>query len=162
MVGGSHDGGGREDETLKAGPSRIADTLAAEATGSGAVANESEPQAGDRIGRYLVVGRLGAGGMGVVLAAYDPELDRRVALKLLRPESDGSTRRTGGDARTRLLREAQAQARLSHPNVVAVFDVGAVGERVWLAMELVEGHTWHRSSSRARRWARRRTCSRSA
>jgi tetratricopeptide (TPR) repeat protein/tRNA A-37 threonylcarbamoyl transferase component Bud32 len=70
--------------------------------------------------------------MGVVYLAYDPELDRRVALKLLRPD---------GDARGLQLREAQALARLAHPNVVTVHDVGTHHERVWLAMEFVEGLT---------------------
>jgi serine/threonine protein kinase len=93
---------------------------------------------GDTIGRYVVLRRIGAGGMGVVFAAYDPQLDRRVALKLLR---------TGiglgeGEARARLVREAQAIAQLSHPHVVAVYDVGtAVGGDVYIAMEFVEGDT---------------------
>jgi eukaryotic-like serine/threonine-protein kinase len=91
---------------------------------------------GAAVGRYVVLDRIGAGGMGVVYAAYDPELDRRVALKLLRPD------RFGGEAgRSRLLREAQALARLTHPNVVAVHDAGTFGDRVFVAMELVEGET---------------------
>ncbi len=88
------------------------------------------------IGRHVVVGRLGAGGMGVVYAAHDPELDRKIALKLVLPGSDSD-----GGGRSRLLREAQALARLSHPNVVAVHDVGTHGDRVWIAMEFVAGHT---------------------
>src|SRR5438874_8141107 len=103
---------------------------------------------GTLVGRYVVLDSLGAGGMGVVYAAYDPDLNRKVALKLLHPGPGAST-----GARTRILREAQALARLSHPNVVSVFDVGSVGERVVLAMELVEGDTlaaW--SSARARSW----------
>jgi hypothetical protein len=70
---------------------------------------------GHTIGRYVVVGELGTGGMGVVYAAYDPELDRRVALKLLRPDI-GAT--AGDEPRARLLREALALAKLSHPHVV--------------------------------------------
>src|SRR5690606_6701419 len=66
---------------------------------------------------------------------FDPELDRRVAIKLLK------SARGSDDARTRLLREAQPMARLQHPNVVAVHDVGTLGDRVWTAMELVEGRT---------------------
>ncbi|MDC0670273.1 serine/threonine-protein kinase [Nannocystis radixulma] len=105
---------------------------------------------GTSIGRYVVLSKIGSGGMGVVYAAYDPELDRKVALKLLRV--DPRVSEPNVDARTRLLREAQALARLSHPNVVAVHDVGAVGERVWLAMEFVEGHTlgeWGESAARS-------------
>ena len=82
-------------------------------------------QPGDTLGRYVVLDRLGAGGMGVVYAAYDPELDRKVALKLLRPDAD---RALAAERRTRLLREAQAMARLSHPNVIAVYDVGTFGD----------------------------------
>jgi len=89
---------------------------------------------GDVLGRYLVLERLGAGGMGVVFAAYDPELDRKVAVKLLHPERAGP-----GEAR--LLREAQALARVQHPNVIAVHDVGTLGGRVFVAMEYVDGET---------------------
>src|SRR5687767_10972263 len=67
---------------------------------------------GDRLGRFSVLGTLGSGGMGVVYAAYDPELDRRVAIKLLAQGKD-----RGREASLRLLREAQAMARLSHPHV---------------------------------------------
>src|SRR4051812_17487700 len=99
-------------------------------------------KAGDRLGRYVVLQRLGSGGMSVVYAAFDPELDRKVALKLLRLGALGE----GG--RTRLLREAQAMARLSHPNVVPVYDVGQFGEQLFVAMEHVEGESlkeWLRS-----------------
>src|SRR5688572_30978034 len=72
------------------------------------------PARGEVIGRFLVLDRLGAGGMGVVLAAYDADLDRRVALKLLRPDGHGDP----VEARARLLREAQAMARVDHPNVI--------------------------------------------
>jgi tRNA A-37 threonylcarbamoyl transferase component Bud32 len=94
--------------------------------------------AGDTIGRYIILARLGAGGMGVVYTAYDPQLDRKVALKLLR--AGGAI--ADDEARSRLVREAQAIAQLSHPNVVAVYDVGTAdtGE-VYIAMELVEGET---------------------
>jgi serine/threonine protein kinase len=93
---------------------------------------------GDRVGRYLVLTALGAGGMGIVFAAYDPQLDRKVALKLLRAGITYNTK----DARTRLRREAQAIAQLSHPNVVAVYDVGTTDEGdLYIAMEFVEGDT---------------------
>ncbi|RYZ40346.1 MAG: tetratricopeptide repeat protein [Myxococcaceae bacterium] len=94
---------------------------------------------GTLLGRYVVLERLGAGGMGVVHAAYDPSLDRRIGLKLLRtmPASEGDT----GGMTERLLREAQAAARTRHPHVVTVHDVGTFGSVVFIAMELVEGGT---------------------
>ncbi len=96
---------------------------------------------GATLGRYVILDRIGSGGMGVVYSAYDPELDRKVALKLLRPDRCGSAGEAG---RLRLLREAQAIARLSHPNVVQVYDAGSFGDRVFVAMELVEGRTLRR------------------
>ncbi len=94
---------------------------------------------GTSLGRYLIVGAIGKGGMGVVYAAYDPELDRRVAVKLLQVRKE--TGKGLGPEGLRLLREAQALAQLSHPNVVSVYDVGTVGERLFMAMELVEGES---------------------
>ena len=91
--------------------------------------------AGSRLGRYVILYRLGSGGMGVVFAAYDPELDRKVALKLVRLETGSPA------AREALRREAQAMARLSHPNIVAVHDVGSEGHDVFLAMDLIDGVT---------------------
>ena len=96
---------------------------------------------GAALGRYITLDRLGAGAMGVVYAAFDPELDRKVAIKLLLPDNSAASRSVREDARARLLREATALARLSHPNVVAIFDVGTHGDAVWIAMELVEGRT---------------------
>ncbi|MBU8895126.1 protein kinase [Corallococcus sp. H22C18031201] len=93
-------------------------------------------QRGALLARYVVLEPIGVGAMGVVYAAYDPELDRQVALKLLRPEG-----RHMEELRMRLLREAQSLARLSHPNVVAVHDVGVCGDGIFLALELVEGTT---------------------
>ena len=87
-----------------------------------------------RIGHFAVLRRLGEGGMGVVYAAYDEELDRRVAIKLLRLGS-----RDRPEGRTRMLREAQAMARLSHTNVVQVYEVGEFGDQLYLAMEFVRG-----------------------
>lgn len=103
---------------------------------------------GAEVGRYVVLQRLGAGGMGVVYAAYDHELDRKVALKLLNPRDEGSQ---GEAARVRMLREAQAMARLSHANVVTVHDVGTVEGRLFLAMEFIDGLTcgaWLKKQSR--------------
>ena len=89
---------------------------------------------GAAIGRYLVVSLIGSGGMGTVYAAYDPDLDRRVAIKLLC---------TVGDHASRLLlvREARVLGQISHPNVVQVHDVGESGGDVFVAMELVEGES---------------------
>ncbi|MFY2563519.1 protein kinase domain-containing protein [Corallococcus terminator] len=94
---------------------------------------------GTSLGRYVVMARIGAGGMGVVYSARDPELDRRVALKILRFDTIQPARLA--EAQGRLLREAQATARVVHPNVVAIHDFGRVDERVFLAMEFVEGTT---------------------
>ncbi|HTR56419.1 MAG TPA: serine/threonine-protein kinase [Kofleriaceae bacterium] len=89
---------------------------------------------GALVGRYVILDVLGEGGMGVVYAAYDPELDRKVAVKLLQA--------TATTDQAWLQREAQAMARVTHPNVIAVFDVGTLpGDRVFVAMELVEGPT---------------------
>ncbi len=93
-------------------------------------------QRGATLGRYVLLEKLGAGGMGEVFAAYDPQLDRKVALKFLR-----SGALSAAEGKARLLREAQAMARLQHPNVIAVHDVGVFGERVFIAMEYVEGET---------------------
>jgi serine/threonine protein kinase len=105
--------------------------------------------AGTKIGRYLVLDILGAGGMGVVYSAFDPELDRKVAIKLLQAKPGGSE--SGGQAW--LLREAQALARLAHPNVVAVHDVGTLsGDRVFVAMELIAGSTLRTWLKTPRTW----------
>ncbi|MCP3169665.1 tetratricopeptide repeat protein [Myxococcus qinghaiensis] len=100
--------------------------------------DDSALEKGTAVGRYLVLELLGAGAMGVVYGAYDPELDRRVALKLLRT---GALGLDVEKERAHLLREAQAMARVSHPNVVAVYDVGTFGQHVFLAMERVEAQT---------------------
>ena len=94
---------------------------------------------GDTIGRYEVIEVLARGGMGVVYKAHDPELDRHIALKLLRSTIVGEAKRV--EQRERMLREAQALAQLAHPNVITVFDAGIVDGDVFIAMELVEGAT---------------------
>lgn len=102
-------------------------------------------EAVDRVDRYVILRELGRGGMGVVYAAYDTVLDRKVALKLLRDRVGGA------EGHGRMLREARALARLSHPNVVGIYEVGEVGERVFLAMELVDGislRAWLRAQPR--------------
>ncbi|HET6584115.1 MAG TPA: serine/threonine-protein kinase, partial [Nannocystaceae bacterium] len=97
-----------------------------------------------KIARFAVLRRLGSGGMGVVYSAYDDELDRKVAIKLLRPDLFGD------EGQLRLRREAQAVAKLSHPNVVGVFETGVHDGRVFVAMEFVHGRTlgaWSRAAS---------------
>ncbi|MBL9100741.1 MAG: serine/threonine protein kinase [Myxococcales bacterium] len=112
-------------ETLPAGrgPARTGAAEDGEALARGSV-----------VGRYVILSRLGAGGMGVVYAAHDPELDRKVALKLLRGGADPADT-------VRLLREARALAKLAHPNIVAVHDAGTLAGEVFIAMEYVAGVT---------------------
>ena len=110
-----------------------------------------ELTAGSRVGRYVIEGLVGSGSMGAVYAASDPDLARTVAVKLLRSEELSDSARQ--QVRARLLREAQAMARLSHPEVITVYDVGAFGDQLFVAMEYVEGTT-------LRRWRveRHRSC----
>ncbi len=90
-----------------------------------------------RIGRFFVLRRIGAGGMGRVFLGYDEELGRKLAIKLLHGDADR-------EVRARLLREAQALARLSHPHVVTIYEVGEEADGIYLAMEYVEGETLRR------------------
>ena len=92
------------------------------------------PARGDQLDRYVILERVGEGGMGVVFSAYDSDLDRKVALKLLRKE--GSDR-----ARARLLSEAKSMARLTDPNVVTIYNVGSSAGRDYIAMEFASGPT---------------------
>jgi hypothetical protein len=119
--------------------SPLEDTAFAAPTGATADGSSRDtPQVlrpGTRVGRYVVAELIGAGGMGVVYRCDDPELNRRVAVKLLRKD----LRAAIGEAR--LLREAQAMARISHQNVIAVHDVGTYEQQVFVAMELVEGES---------------------
>ena len=110
------------------------ETTAGTGTG-GAGERGAEPSPGEGVGRYTIERILGAGGMGVVYAAHDPDLDRRIALKILRQ----ATGRDQTQARARLLREARAMAKLSHPNVITVHEVGTDGSRDFVAMELIDG-----------------------
>jgi len=105
--------------------------------------------AGARVGRLLVLRKLADGGIGSVALAYDPELDRRVALKILRPEVWNLV---GTEARERLQREAMVMARLAHPNIVTVYDVGTWCDQAYIAMEYVDGPTlleWTESAPRS-------------
>lgn len=107
------------------------------------------PAAPRALGPFEVVRKLGEGGMGVVYEAYDARLDRRVAVKLVRVGQGGSSSPL---ARTRLLKEARALAKVRHPNVVAIHEVGVVGDEVFIVMELVEGEalgTWLRREPRS-------------
>ena len=89
-----------------------------------------------KLGRFTLLERIGIGGMGDVYSAYDEQLDRKVAIKLVRKDA-GLGR--GGEAR--LFREARTLARLSHPNVVQIHEVGRVDEHVFIAMEFIRGVT---------------------
>jgi serine/threonine protein kinase len=105
---------------------------------------------GTRLGRYIVGRLLGSGGMGVVYTAFDPELNRKIALKFLHPPANEAD---AARQRVRLLREAQAMAQLRHPNVVAVHDVGVLEDQQFVAMEFVEGSTLRRwLQERPRSW----------
>jgi serine/threonine protein kinase/class 3 adenylate cyclase len=123
--------------------SQSSSSRAEEPTASGATSESPEPSQavpgfgpGTRIGRYVIDRVLGEGGMGAVYLAKDPELDRQVAIKLLHPALSSNP-----EHRTRLLREAQAMARISHPHVVAVHDVVTWEGQLFVAMEYVEGST---------------------
>ncbi|MFO0723349.1 MAG: serine/threonine-protein kinase [Myxococcota bacterium] len=113
------------------------------------ILGEEGPRAlrpGESVGRYAVEAVLGSGAMGVVYRAHDPALGRAVALKLVRTGADASDKLS-----ERLRREAQAMARLQHPNVVTVHDVGSFGSQLFVAMELVDGGTlgaWLRAEQR--------------
>src|SRR3954466_10270593 len=121
--------------------------LARTATAAASATPADPPVAlGATLGPYRLERELGAGAMGVVHAAFDPDLERRIALKVLK----GAT--ATAEARDRLLREARAMARLSHPNVVTVHEVGTAGGRDFVAMELIHGESlaeWLRAARRA-------------
>jgi serine/threonine protein kinase len=92
-----------------------------------------------RIGKYRIVERIGRGGMGMIFKAHDPVLDRQVALKVISPEVEVTD-----ELRTRFFREAQACARLNHPNIVTVYDMGEDEGRLFIVMELLEGQELRR------------------
>jgi serine/threonine protein kinase len=118
-----------DDVTVAALPP---ETILGGPEGSSPSDERPRPTPGMVLGRYMLLSELGSGGMGVVMAAYDRELDRRVALKLLRSGS--------GEARMR--REAQALAQLQHPSVVTVYEVGSIDGQPFIAMEHVDGVTF--------------------
>ncbi len=129
----------------------MSDTVAATpgvtATESGAGGELDAMVAGDVVGRHQIVSVLGAGGMGRVYRAKDPDLNRDVAIKVLhRAPGSGS-----GGLEHRLMREAQAMAKLSHPNLATVYDVGTVRGEVYIAFEFIDGMTlgkWMREPGR--------------
>lgn len=134
---------GAEDPTLASGelagpqprPQGDSTTPSRDDTASGS-SGPSTFVVGSRIGRYIILAKLGEGGMGEVFSAFHEELERRVALKVLHPRLFGDDR-----GRARMRREAQALARLSHPNVVQAYDVGEFAGRIFMAMEYVKGQT---------------------
>lgn len=103
----------------------------------------------ERFSRYTILGELGRGGMGVVLSAYDPQLERKVALKLVHV-AGGDDDRASRAHRTQLISEARAMARLGHPNVVSIYDIGQHQARVYVAMELIKGESLRQRNTRAR------------
>jgi serine/threonine-protein kinase len=127
---------GSETRSVAGVSAPFEETLEAAGSSPSQGSSSRELARGAAVGRYIVLSLLGRGGMGEVYAAYDPELDRRVAVKLLH-----AARRSEG-ARVRLAREARALAKLSHPNVVQIYDVGEHEGDVFLAMELVPGESF--------------------
>lgn len=94
-----------------------------------------------QVGRFIITGLVGRGGMGVVFCAHDPRLDRRVAIKLLDDAFDD-------DAERRVIREARSLAKVTHPNVVSIYEAGSLEGRPFIAMEFVNGvslATWSRT-----------------
>jgi tRNA A-37 threonylcarbamoyl transferase component Bud32 len=121
------------------------DTVKAPPLAKGPSENSTSADSLARRGRFVLLRKLGEGGMGEVFVAYDEQLDRRVAIKLL--HSDDASE----EARLRLLREAQALARMAHPNVVTVFEVGQIDTDVFIAMEYIDGVTlrdWQEAEGR--------------
>ncbi|MCP4467663.1 MAG: serine/threonine protein kinase [Halieaceae bacterium] len=113
--------------------------VGSEAESGGDTAAALDPEflgVGTTLGRYVVRGAIGVGGMGVVLEAYDSQLDRTVALKLVRRLGNSSI---GQQSRQRVLKEAKAMARLAHPNVVAIHELVEIGDELLIAMEHVVG-----------------------
>ncbi len=145
-------GAGSSLEPATLDPAAATEDMAREPTLAGDAARPAAagPGRGDSIDRFVILAPVGSGGMGVVYAAYDGRLDRRVAIKLLhaRPGRDP----VRGQAR--LLREAQALARLSHPNVVAVYEAGSYRDQLYVAMDYVDGptlSTWRAAEARTGR-----------
>ncbi len=133
---GDDDAGGRLAE--RAEPDRLGRALARARVAEKLFARKEAVH----VGRYQLLEQVGAGGMGIVWGAWDPELDRRVAIKILHAKHAA--------ARERIVAEGQALAKLSHPNVVSIYDVGVIDEDVYLVMEWVRGKTLREWSSEPR------------
>lgn len=121
-----------EDSVLEVGPRHV-DSVEADRV-RGAVESlmfGSASSPATKLGRFSLLERVGSGGMGMVYSAWDPQLDRKVAIKVVRSDV------AGPDAMSRLIDEARSLAKLRHPNVVTIYDVGESNGRVWLAMEFV-------------------------
>ncbi len=146
---GDADYTGDPERTVPLSPARARRGRAAAATSKPTQpSGEGRLAQGTRVGRYVVLRPLGEGGMGVVYTAWDPELDRTVCLKLLRSELVALL---GDEAQPRLQREAQAMARLAHPHVVGIHDVGTWDGGLFIAMEYVRGgnlREWLRQAPR--------------
>ena len=112
-------------------PAALAETVTT-SSGKGPPTGPPLPEAGERLGAYLLLSKLGEGGMGVVFRAYDPRLRRSVALKVVRPE-------LSAESRARFIEEAQVTAQLQHPVIIPVHEVGEVAGRVFYTMPLVRG-----------------------
>ncbi|HET6582614.1 MAG TPA: protein kinase, partial [Nannocystaceae bacterium] len=121
---------------LVAAVGRGLDTIAVSQTPAETAATAIEPTLGERIGRYRILGVLGRGGTAVVYRARDPDLDREVALKLV---GDGGAGARAQELASRQIREAQALARLSHPHVVPIYDVGVWRGQTFIACERIAG-----------------------
>jgi len=146
----------KHDDSAPSGSESHADASAELATVVGDFTPEALPAAPipKHIGRFAILNLLGQGGMGTVYAAYDPDLDRRVAIKVLRRKvrSQGDT---AGSESSRLLREAQAMAKLSHPNVAGVFEVSTFEHQIFIAMEYIDGDAlsgWLKHGEEPRPW----------
>ncbi len=129
-----------DEATLAGGPTPAAP--------AGPSATSRPLGAGDKVGRYEVIDTIGAGGMGAVYLARDPELGREVAVKVVRRHGQGTA---GEQEQARLQREAQAMAAVSPPNLITVFDVGRRGDDVFIAMEYIRGDTL-KTWARGRDW----------
>jgi tetratricopeptide (TPR) repeat protein len=138
---------GPDDDSALPASSDGLDDLLARVAATDSVADTPVPP---RVGRYDVRERIGRGGFGVVHSGWDPQLLRAVALKFVRPDRSAGV--AGQQLATRLRREAQVLARLDHPSIVKVFDVGETEGGIWIAMELLDGVTVRDWLARRRSW----------